>query len=153
LMDGQSAAAKALLDEIAANLRDALTEATTLAQLIHPPLLAGRGLAAAVRSAAEDAGVTVLVDAPSDGDYPAGFGAVLYWTCVEALSSASPGAEATVSVRNENGKLAFEIAITGSHQPTSIQRLRDRIEAFDGRVNAETGAKGSQVHGWLPLSR
>jgi signal transduction histidine kinase len=153
LMDGQPAAAMALLDEIAANLRDALAEATTLARKIHPPLLDGRGLHASLRSAAEDARVTVTVVAPSDADYPAEVSAAVYWSCVEALSSASPGSEATVSVRNQEGELVFEVAFAGSHPSTGVQRLRDRIEALGGRLSADTAAEGSRIQGWLPLSR
>lgn len=153
LMDGQPAAAKALLDEITVNVRDALAEMTTLAQKVHPPLLGGRGLAASLRSAAELAGVTVFVDAPAEADAPPETSATVYWTCLEALSSASVGSEATVSVHDEDGGLAFEVAIAGSHPTARIERMRDRIEALDGRLSIKTEAPGSRVHGWLPLSR
>lgn len=152
LMDGQPAAAKALVDEMAANLREALAEATALAQKVNPPLLEGRGLAASLRSAAENAGVTVLVDAPAGADYPPEISAAVYRTCVEALSSALPGSEATLSIRDEDGGLAFEVAIAGSHPTADIERLRDRVEALDGRLSVDTVPPGSRVHGWLPLS-
>jgi len=91
LVDDDPAAANALLDEMAAYLREALTEATALAQKVYPPLLEGRGFATSLRSAAESAGVTVLVDVPADADYPPEISVALYWSCVAALSSASPG--------------------------------------------------------------
>jgi signal transduction histidine kinase len=153
LMNGQSAAAKALLDEIAANVRDALAEATTLAQLIHPPLLAGRGLAAALRSAAEANGVTVLVDAAEGAAAPPETSAAVYWACLEALSSGSAGSEATVSLRPEDGGVAFDVAIAGSLPTARIERLRDRVEALDGRLGVDAEPPGSRVHGWLPISR
>lgn len=153
LMDGQPVAARAMLHEIAANLRDALAEAATLAQTIHPPLLEGRGLPASLRSAAENAGVSVTVVVPSDADYPPEVSAVVYWSCIEALSCAAPGSEATVSLGNQQDELAFTIAFLGTIPPTAVERLRDRVEALGGRLSAETAGEGSRIHGWLPLSR
>ena len=153
LVEDEPAAAKALLDDMAANVREALTETTGLAERIYPPLLDGRGFATSLRSAAESAGVTVLVDAPAGADYPPGISAAVYWSCVEALSSASPGSEATVSVLIAEGAIAFEVAVAGRHPAARLDRLRDRIEALDGRLSVENEDRGSRVHGWLPLSR
>ena len=58
LVDRDPAAAKGLLDEMAANLRETLTQATALARKVYPPMLDGRGLAMSLRSAAASAGVT-----------------------------------------------------------------------------------------------
>jgi signal transduction histidine kinase len=153
LVEGQSAATKVLLDDMAANVREAQTETTALAQKIYPPLLEGRGFATSLRSAAESAGVTVLVDVPAGADYPPEISAAVYWSCVEALSSSSPGSQATVSVLVAEGALAFEIAVAGRHPEGRLDRLRDRIEALDGRLSVENEDRGSRVHGWLPLSR
>jgi signal transduction histidine kinase len=153
LVEGQSAATKVLLDDMAANVRETQTETTALAQKIYPPLLEGRGFATSLRSAAESAGVTVLVDVPAGADYPPEISAAVYWSCVEALSSSSPGSQATVSVLVAEGALAFEIAVAGRHPEGRLDRLRDRIEALDGRLSVENEDLGSRVHGWLPLSR
>jgi signal transduction histidine kinase len=153
LVEGQSAATKVLLDDMAANVREAQTETTALAQKIYPPLLEGRGFATSLRSAAESAGVTVLVDVPAGADYPPEISAAVYWSCVEALSSSSPGSQATVSVLVAEGALAFEIAVAGRHPKGRLDRLRDRIEALDGRLSVENEDLGTRVHGWLPLSR
>jgi signal transduction histidine kinase len=153
LVEGQPAAAKLLLDEMAANLREALTETTALAQKVYPPLLEGRGFATSLRSAAESAGVTLLVDVPADSDYPPEIGAAVYWTCVEALASASPGSQATVKVRDAEAVLTFEVAVAGRHPMARLDRLRDRVEALDGRLRVESDDLGSRLHGWLPLSR
>jgi len=154
LVDGHPAAAKALLDEMAANVREALDETTELAQMVYPPLLEGRGFASAIRAAAESAGVTVLVDVPAGAGYPPEITAAVYWFCVDALSSASRGSQATVSVLDADGVLAFEVAVAGHHPEGRLDRLRDRIEALDGRVSVDDRQDGgSRVHGWLPLSR
>jgi signal transduction histidine kinase len=154
LVDGDPAGAKMLLGEMAANVREALDATTELAQSIYPALLEGRGFASALRSAAERAGVTVVVDVPAGAGYPPEITAAVYWSCVEALSSAARGSRATVSVRDTDGGLTFEVGIAG-HQPEGrLAGLRDRIEALDGRVSVdERPDGGSRVHGWLPLSR
>jgi len=153
LVDDDSAAAKFLLDDIAANVREALDEATELAQWVYPPLLAGRGLASALRSVAGRAGVTVLVDVPARAGYPPEIAAAVYWSCVEALSSASHGSHATISVLDADAGLNFEVVVDGHHPEERLARLRDRIEALDGRFGVEERPSGgSRLQAWLPLS-
>jgi signal transduction histidine kinase len=153
VVEGDRAAAKAQLEEMAANLREATTEAAALAQAIYPPLLDRRGFASSLRSAAEVAGVTVLVNVPAAADYPAAIGAAMYWSCVEVLASASAGSQATVTVRDEDGGLTFEVGIRSQLPRERAERLRDRIEALGGRLRIDDDDRGSRVHGWLPLSR
>jgi signal transduction histidine kinase len=153
LLDRDRAAAKALLDELAGNARAALEETAELAQRIYPPLLESRGLASALRSASEGAGVTLLIEIPSSGGYPSECIVAIYWSCVDALSSASRGSQAIVRVLDADGALTFEIAIVGHLADDRLERLRDRIEALDGRLSVESKDLGSRVHGWLPLSR
>lgn len=154
LLDRDPAAAKALRDEMAVNVREALDQAMELAQMVDPPLLEARGLTSALRSAAESAGITVLVDVQARANYSPEINAAVYWSCVEALSSASRGSQATISVLEANGELTFEVTVAGHHPASRLDRLRDRIEALDGRVSVDDGHDGgSRVHGWLPLSR
>ncbi|MDP9271209.1 MAG: histidine kinase [Chloroflexota bacterium] len=153
LVDSDPVAAKALLDEMATNVREALDEASELAERIYPPLLEARGFASALRSAAERAGLTAVVDVKAGAAYSAELTAAVYWSCVEALSSASPESQATVRVLDADGALTFEIAIAGHLADGRLERLRDRIEALEGRVTVEhLKDGGSRVHGWLPLS-
>jgi len=154
MVDGDQAAAKALLDDMAANVRAALDETTELAGRVYPPLLEARGFASALRSAAETAGLTAIVDVSAGANYPPEISTAVYWSCVEALLSASRGSQATVSVRDADGALTFEVAVAGQHPEGRLDRMRDRIEALDGRVTVDERQDGnSHVHGWLPLSR
>jgi signal transduction histidine kinase len=153
LVDDHPVAAKALLDDLVANLRQAMIETTDLAQKVYPPLFEGRGLASALRSAAESAGVTPLVDVPAGADYPPEIGATVYWSYVEALASASPGSQATVSVREADGALTFEVTVAGHHPDERLDRLRDRIEALGGSFSVDVVDLWSRVHGSLPVSR
>ena len=153
LVDDHPVAAKALLDDLVANLRQAMIETTDLAQKVYPPLFEGRGLASALRSAAESAGVTPLVDVPAGADYPPEIGAAVYWSYVETLASASPGTQAAVSVREADGALTFEVAVAGHHPDERLDRLRDRIEALGGSFSVDVVDLSSRVHGSLPVSR
>ena len=113
----------------------------------------GRGLASALRSAAETAGVTALVDVLPAG-YTPEIAAAVYWSCVDALSSASRGSRATVSVLDADGTLRFEVAVAGDHPEGRFNSLRDRIEALDGGVTLDDRPEGGVlIQGWLPLPR
>ena len=153
LVDADPVSAQALLDEMTANVRTALDETTALAERIYPSLLEARGFAGAIRSAAERIGVTVLVDSRTGGGYPTEVTTAVFWSCIEALSSASLGSEAKVSVLDSDGVLTFEVATDGRLSDEGLARLRDRIEALDGRVAVDDRTDGgSRVHGWLPVS-
>jgi signal transduction histidine kinase len=153
LVEAEPAAAKALADEMAANLREALTETTALAQQIHPPLLDRRGFVTSLRSAAEYAGVTILIDVPAGADYAPEISATLYWSCAQALSFAAPGSQVTVSVREGEDSLTFDVAVVGHDAAERLDGLRDRLEALDGRLSVDVDDLGTRVQGWLPLSR
>ena len=153
LAERDPAAAKALLAEMTANVREALDEATRLATKVYPSMLEGSGFASALRSAASGAGVTAQMDVPGIAGCPPEISTALYWTWDEALSSAPPGSEATISVLNAEGGLTFEITIAGRHPEGRLQRMRDRIEALDGRLSLDDRESGgSRLQGWVPLS-
>ena len=65
------------------------------------------------------------------------------------------GSEATVTRRSTtDGGLTFDISIAGHLADDRLDRLRDRVEALDGRLSVDDRPDGgSRVHGWLPLSR
>ena len=154
LLDGDRPGAKRLLDELSANAQQALDDTAKLAHTIYPPLLEARGLISALRSAADSAGVALVVDIPRGARYPPEITAALYWSCLEALSSAPTGSEAVVRILGDSGDVTFEIAIAGRVAQDRVDRLRDRLEALDGRVSVEHPTDGSaRVHGWLPLPR
>jgi hypothetical protein len=56
----------------------------------------------------------------------------------------------TISVRNEDGALAFEIVAECDVDGSAV---RDRVEALGGRVSVRPGADGpTSVVAWLPVS-
>jgi signal transduction histidine kinase len=151
-MDTDPAAAKSLLAAMSRDVRQALDETAELAQRIYPPLLEAGGLAVALRSAAVSAGVRASLDVVAGASYPPEVAAALYWCCLEALEHAGVGGEATVTVRDEDGAVAFEVIEDGSRSDAGLDGLRDRVEALGGRltITSEPGS-GTRISGSLPL--
>ena len=77
----------------------------------------------------------------------------MYFCCLEVLERAADGARATVTVREEEGALVFEVVEDGGSE-AGLERLGDRVEALGGRLTilSEPGG-GIRVSGSLPLSR
>jgi signal transduction histidine kinase len=56
-------------------------------------------------------------------------------------------------VHDDGDGVAFEISTAGPLVDDRLERLRDRIEALDGRVGVDGRHDGgSRVQGWLPRS-
>jgi signal transduction histidine kinase len=162
-MEADPAAAGELLQEMGRDVQQALDETAELAQRIYPALLDTRGLAAALRSAAVSAGIAASVNVPAGANRPPEITATVYLCCLEALEHVSAGARATVTVRDEEGAIGFEVVEDGedgassaatARPDTRLDRLRDRVEALGGRLTIRSeGGRGIHVSGLLPLVR
>jgi signal transduction histidine kinase len=154
-------AAKALLEEMERDVQQALDETARLAQGIYPMLLEAGGLAAALRSAAVSADIRVSIDVAAAASCPPEVVRTIYLCCVEALEHAGAGARAKVTVRDEEGALAFEVVEYGARSAAAMDRsvsefdrVRDRVEALGGRLTIRSApGHGTTVSGSLPLSR
>jgi signal transduction histidine kinase len=158
-----AAKAEAMLDEVAAEATDALENLRDLARGIYPPLLADKGLAAALEAQARKSSVPVTVAADGLGRYPQEAEAAVYFCVLEGLQNIGKYAEAsaaTVTLSQTNGSLAFEVADDGKgFDPdaigygTGLQGIADRLAAMDGTlaVKSEPG-KGTSLTGRLPVS-
>ena len=152
LIDVDQSAAKVLLGEMRANTRAALEEATRLATRTYPAIADGRGLVAALRSAANDAGVAGLVEVSGDAEYPPDVTAALYWTWVDAISGAAQGSEAGIRALPSADGLAFDVTVAWRVPDGRVETLRDRIEALDGRLGVDDlHDGGTRLQAWLPL--
>src|SRR5262245_66660845 len=114
LADGDLDTTKEMLEQIGHDLQDAVQELRNLAHGIYPPLLMDRGLQEALNAAANRAALPTAVEADGIGRYPQAVEAAVYFCCLEALQNAAKhagdGAEATVTVREEEGALLFIVS-------------------------------------------
>lgn len=150
-MDSNPSAAKKLLADVAEDARQALEEARKLADRIYPPLLEAGGMVVALRSAAAGAGVPTRIDVATGLTCPPEIAGAVYFCCLDVLEHAEPGSTVAISVRNEEGAVAFDIDAECDMDAERL-RLRDRIEALGGGVTIGSGpGRRISVAGSLPL--
>ena len=161
LADKDPEKAKATLAELKTDTDEALETLRNLARGIYPPLLADKGLAAALEGQARKATLPVEVDADGVGRYPQEAEAAVYFSVLEALQNVQKYARAswaTVRLREGGGDLTFEVQDDGTGFDTAtqkkgsgIQNMVDRLDALGGSVEltSEIGS-GTMVTGRLP---
>jgi signal transduction histidine kinase len=164
LADADPDATKEMLDQIAADLQEAVQELRNLAHGIYPPLLMDRGLADALRAAGDRAALPTTVDADGIGRYPQQVEAAIYFCCLEALQNAGKhageNATITVDLHEEQGALLFSVRDTGAgFDPASgagqghgFVNMADRVGAFGGAVRVDSApGRGTTISGRVPL--
>ena len=148
-LESDPAAAQELLAEARRGTREALEELRSLARGIHPPVLADRGLAAAIGALADRTPlqVNVAVDVPRRP--PRAVETAAYFVAAEALANAGKHGAATridVDVREEAGELVVEIVDdgVGGADPAGggLRGLARRVEALDGRLEVISPPSG-----------
>ena len=154
--------AKDLADQLRQETQDALENLRDLARGIYPPLLADKGLAAALESQARKAGVPVAVEPNGIGRYPAEVEATAYFCVLEALQNVTKyadAAQAVVTLREEDGALRFEVQDDGrgfdasTARGTGLQNMEDRVDALGGSLDIRSQVgKGTTVVGRIPLA-
>lgn len=134
---------------IEGQLERTLEELRSLAQGLHPRVLAKAGLAGALASIAEQSTVPVDVAAP-DSELPAEVEAAAYFLCAEAVANIAKHASASrasIAVTTENDRLRIEIDDDGvggadPARGTGLRGLTDRVEALGGALEVESPASG-----------
>ena len=131
---------------------DALEDLRDLARGIYPPLLADKGLEAALSAQARKSPVPVEVDAHGVDRFPQDVEAAVYFSTLEALQNTAKYADAsraTITLSRSNGSLAFSVADDGAGFDTSrtgygtgLQGIADRLGALDGELEV-TSRPGS----------
>lgn len=137
-LESDPTAAKALIEELSGDVQDAIDAAARLAQRIYGPRLE-LGLAAALRSAAVSAGVSASVAVSAGSHHPPEVLHTVYVCWLDALAHAGDTTP-TITVREEEGALAFEIVRDGP--AVGLDGLRDRVEALGGRMTTKEEAGG-----------
>ena len=151
-----------MLAQLQDDSQAALEDLRDLARGIYPPLLADKGLAAALESQARKSPVLVVVDADGIGRFGQDAEAAVYFCCLEALQNIAKYANAsraTIALSDGQGRLVFTVTDDGvgfdpeqTGYGTGLQGMADRLAALDGtlEVRSTTGG-GTTVQGALPV--
>jgi signal transduction histidine kinase len=164
LSDSDPSKVKEMLDELGANLQEAVQELRNFAHGIYPPLLMDRGLPDALSAAAARAALPTQIAAEGIGRYGQDVEAAIYFCCLEALQNAGKhagdDARAMITIREEVGGLVFEVSDDGKGFDVSergdgagFTNVKDRLGAIGGSVRVEsTPGVGTKLSGVVPLA-
>ena len=146
-------------------LEATIEELRELARGLHPPLLARRGLAAALRAAAARTELPIELELRLDQDLQPELEAAAYYVCAEAVTNAVKHAQASkvwLAVTCTNEALVVEIRDDGiggaslerDTDATGLRGLVDRVEALDGvLVISSPPGHGTMLTATFPLER
>jgi signal transduction histidine kinase len=140
LIDTDPVAARSLLIEARDASAKALAELRDLVRGVHPPVLADRGLAEAVRALALDSPARAGVTGSLDGRAPAPVESAAYFAVSELLANVAKhaGAQSTeIDLRHSLGALRISVRDDGGGgadpgRGTGLRGVERRIAAFDG---------------------
>ncbi|MCF3120310.1 sensor domain-containing protein [Streptomyces arenae] len=145
--------ARRLLREARASSVLALTELRDLVRGIHPPVLAERGLADAVRALGIASPLPVTVDADLPADLPPPVESAVYFSVSELLTNALKHAEAEhveITARYADGVLYAQVIDDGKGGAdgaagTGLEGIRRRLATFDGTLEIDSPSGGPTV--------
>jgi signal transduction histidine kinase len=156
---GEHPEAAELVREARGEAKEAIAELRDLARGIAPPVLADRGLPAAVEAVAGRSAIRATVDAKLSRRPPPVVETAAYFVVAESLTNAAKhagsGARAHVSIRDGSNRLTLEISDDGrggaDPAGSGLTGLRHRVEALDGSlaVTSPDGG-GTTIRAVLP---
>jgi signal transduction histidine kinase len=126
-------------------LEGAIEDLRELARGLHPPLLARRGLAAAVRAASARSEIPIELELRLPPELPPAVEAAAYYVCAEAVTNTVKHAQASkvwISLVHDGGALTVDVRDDGvggacidcNPDSTGLGGLVDRVEALDGTI-------------------
>ena len=164
VLDKDPARVDGMLEQLAGETQRALEDLRDLARGIYPPLLADKGLGAALDAQARRSPVPVTVEADGVGRYAPEVEAAVYFSCLEAMQNVAKYAAAsgaTVSLREALGRLEFRVHDDGvgfdagaTSYGTGLQGIADRLAALGGTLAVSSApGSGTAITGSLPALR
>ncbi len=157
--------AASMVDGLQEATRDALEDLRDLARGIYPPLLADKGLHAALEAQARKAAVPVVIEPDGDGvgRYPQQIESAVYFSVLEALQNIAKYAgatRATVRLSHDQEGLTFEVADDGrgfdtalTRYGTGLQGIADRLAALGGSLEVVSApGGGTTLAGRIPVA-
>jgi signal transduction histidine kinase len=161
LLERDPAKARTLLEELQGQTTETLEDLRDLARGIYPPLLADKGLPAALEAQARKSPVPVTVHPDGVGRYGQDVESAVYFCCLEALNNVAKYAEASsveIRLAQTASELRFEVADDGvgfapnpTTHGTGLQGSADRLDALGGRLEILTAhGEGTTLVGLVP---
>jgi signal transduction histidine kinase len=150
----------ALVRQARGEAGEAIAELRDLARGIAPPVLADRGLEAAVEALGRRAVIPVTVDMKMDRRPVPVVETAAYFVVAESLTNVAkhaPDAEAMVTISLDDRRLVAEIADNGpggaDPDGGGLSGLRSRVEALDGTLAVISPAgEGTTIRAELPCA-
>ncbi len=161
MIDRDSAKAHVTMQALQDDATDALDDLRDLARGIYPPLLADKGLAAALQAQARKATVPISVEADGIGRYSPEVEAAIYFCVLEALNNQAKYARASrasISLARAGGEISFEVTddgrgfdVAAASSGTGLQGMHDRLDAIGGILDVRSApGRGTTVTGRIP---
>ncbi len=154
-LDDDPDRARPLIDEALEQSREALSELRALSRGIAPPILADRGLGAALAAAAARCPVQVSLHAslPGDGRLTAAVENTAYFVVAEALTNVakhSRATQCTVTVSTDGELVLMQVRDNGrggAHlgKGHGLAGLADRLASVDGELDVVSPPGGPTV--------
>jgi signal transduction histidine kinase len=145
-------AAREIIEQAHTEAKEALAELRNLVRGVHPPVLADRGLDAAISGLAALCPVPVTVHVGTGPRPPAAAEAIAYFVVAEALTNVAKHARASradVSVTRHGDVLRVVIRDDGmggaDPRGQGLAGLADRLAGVDGRLSVRSPAGGPTV--------
>jgi signal transduction histidine kinase len=156
LFDNDARRARQLMREMDDDLDVAVRELREMAHGIVPPLLAERGLAAALAEAAAGAAIAVRTEIEDPGKLEPAIERAVYFCCLEALQNAAkhagPSGRATLRIGREGSRLEFSVRDDGPGWPAGLatygqglQNIRERVSGVGGALHLEPASGGGAM--------
>ncbi|MCW2905806.1 MAG: desK 8 [Actinomycetia bacterium] len=153
MLGDNPAAARALLAEARESSAKALAELRALVRGIHPPVLADRGLAEALRGLVLDLPLRIHFASELTGRPPAPIESAAYFAVSELLANVSKHAharQAWVDLRHQDGMLRLGVSDDGCGgadpaRGTGLAGIERRLAAFDGVLALSSPPGGPTV--------
>jgi signal transduction histidine kinase len=150
-----------LLAQLKIEAQDALENLRDLARGIYPPLLADRGLAAALRAQVKKSAVPTSVESDGIGRYRQDAEAAVYFCALEALQNVAKYANASravVRLSASDGNLSFIVEDDGigfdvgaRGYGTGMQGMADRLASLGGELRVRSVRNsGTVIEGTVP---
>jgi signal transduction histidine kinase len=165
MVEDDPAEAERIIDRLAERANATLEGLRDLARGIFPPLLADKGIGAALEAHVRKVGAHAKVEAVgavATRRFDPDVEACVYFCCLQAIQNVvrhAGNASAVVALDSDGEEIRFSVSDDGSGFVVAatppgmgIQIMRDRLDALDGElvVESEPG-RGTTVTGWIPV--